>query len=411
MPQLKVMRKSLCVGRFSVNVKKIKMEQNAKQLLKRISEEVSSIVEMKISQVAHAPKENEWRAYIWQSKPHWEDIAWRVKEPNVKGISEVHLGFYSAKPSEGLQELIDKTEVLSKGKVSHIIKNDNGIRLAWSANLNDKGDLEKIFGIISNILPPFFDLVLELLCKNSQLENESESLENLNNEDQNSNDNKVVNLPSSVPYSAFEKIQEYYNGGNIALAEYLKEVIDKYGFDYGGWIYSCSYEDIFDELENVSSKMPELNDFINSSIVDVKNGTLSEQEKWFEAIKVLSNKLNQTGGSFVTSLTPNGGSDYGFLLFLNDKLRIPVILLYHFNETLNNASGWFDEFIEDYNIDYNLFLENNQHLSTANISTLEYQAVSSPFGITVDSNVRTLNVTNEIYKASLTGMLLAKEYC
>lgn len=45
------------------------MEQNAKQLLKRISNQVSTLTDKKISQVAHAPKENEWRAYIWQTKP------------------------------------------------------------------------------------------------------------------------------------------------------------------------------------------------------------------------------------------------------------------------------------------------------------------------------------------------------
>ena len=101
------------------------MEQNAKQLLKRISEKVGTLTDKKISQVAHAPKENEWRAYIWQTKPHWEDIAWRIKEPNNRGGAEVHLGFYSAKPSEELAQAISKSEELAKGKVSHVIKNEN----------------------------------------------------------------------------------------------------------------------------------------------------------------------------------------------------------------------------------------------------------------------------------------------
>ena len=61
------------------------MEQTSKQLLKKISEKVATLTDKKISQIAHAPKESEWRTYISQSEPHWEDIAWRVKEPNSNG--------------------------------------------------------------------------------------------------------------------------------------------------------------------------------------------------------------------------------------------------------------------------------------------------------------------------------------
>ncbi len=143
------------------------MEQNAKQLLKRISEKVSTLTDKQNSQVAHAPKENEWRAYIWQSKPHWEDIAWRVKEPNAKGETEVHLGFYSAKPSEELAQSIARAEELAKGKVSHVIKNENGIRLVWKVNLNDVSSLDKLFEQINNLLSSFLDIAFESMIKSS----------------------------------------------------------------------------------------------------------------------------------------------------------------------------------------------------------------------------------------------------
>jgi hypothetical protein len=143
------------------------MEQNAKQLLKRISEKVETLTDNKISQVAHAPIENEWRAYIWQKAP-WKDIAWRVKEPNIRGEAEVHLGFYSSKPDEDLSTGIDKTEMLAKGKVSHLIKNENGIRLVWKVNFNELTEIETVERTIMELLPEFIPLALSYLIKSSQ---------------------------------------------------------------------------------------------------------------------------------------------------------------------------------------------------------------------------------------------------
>jgi len=155
------------------------MEQNAKKLLKLISEKVSTLTSKKISQVAHAPKENEWRAYICQTKPHWEDIAWRVKEPNLKGEAELHIGFYSAKPSEELAQAIAKAEELSKGKISHILKNEYGIRLVWHVNLNDPQIIGKIQDEIFSILVVFMDNALSAVCLNASDQNEiNDSVEN-----------------------------------------------------------------------------------------------------------------------------------------------------------------------------------------------------------------------------------------
>jgi hypothetical protein len=143
------------------------MEQNAKQILKRISEKVSTLTDKKISQIAHAPNHNEWRAYIWQTKPHWEDIAWRVKEPNMKGEAEVHLGFYSAKPSEELSKAISEAEELAKGNVAHLLKNENGIRLVWIVNLMDENASEILFSNINVFLDNFIPIALNTLIKNN----------------------------------------------------------------------------------------------------------------------------------------------------------------------------------------------------------------------------------------------------
>jgi hypothetical protein len=153
------------------------MEVRAKSLLKRISDQVSTFTDKKISQVSHAPRENEWRAYISQSKPHWEDIAWRVKEPNLKGEAEVHLGFYTEIPIDELANAVEKIEKLGEGKVDQVVKNENGIRLVWNVNLNDNLTIDKIERTIFNLLPEFITIAFEVLFK-SHRANEQENSAN-----------------------------------------------------------------------------------------------------------------------------------------------------------------------------------------------------------------------------------------
>lgn len=143
------------------------MEQNAKQLLSRISEKIGTLTDKEISRVSHAPNENEWRAYISQKEPYWQDIAWRVKEPNAKGEAEVHLGFYSAKPSEALNNAIEKSEALAKGKVNHVVKNENGIRLVWKANLNDSVSLDTLYLTMAGLINDFLAAAFEGLTTSS----------------------------------------------------------------------------------------------------------------------------------------------------------------------------------------------------------------------------------------------------
>jgi len=130
---------------------------------------VSILTDKRISQVAHAPNYNEWRAYLSQTKPHWEDISWRVKEPNVRGEAEVHLGFYSARPSEELAHAIDKAEELAKGRVSHVIKNENGIRLVWKVDLNYENAIDNVFIQLNSMLSSFLDIAFDVLIKSTPL--------------------------------------------------------------------------------------------------------------------------------------------------------------------------------------------------------------------------------------------------
>lgn len=130
---------------------------------------MSILTDKRISQVAHAPNYNEWRAYLSQTKPHWEDISWRVKEPNVRGEAEVHLGFYSARPSEELAHAIDKAEELAKGRVSHVIKNENGIRLVWKVDLNYENAIDNVFIQLNSMLSSFLDIAFDVLIKSTPL--------------------------------------------------------------------------------------------------------------------------------------------------------------------------------------------------------------------------------------------------
>ena len=145
------------------------MEQIAKQLLKRISDKAETLTSNKITKVSHSENNQEWRAYISQSNPHWEDISWRVKEPNKKGDSEVHLGFYSEIPSDQLTNAIKKTEKLGERIVDQIIKNDNGIRLVWKVNLNDNSALEKVEVAILKLLPDFLKNAFEVIIKKHEI--------------------------------------------------------------------------------------------------------------------------------------------------------------------------------------------------------------------------------------------------
>ena len=148
------------------------MEQNAIDLLKRISLKVDALTDTKISKVTYAPQKKQWLAKIHQDKPYWEDISWRVQEPNDKGETEVHLGFYSAEPTVGFNEILNKVEALSKDNVNHIIKNENGIRLVWKVNLNENPALNQLFEKISSILPEFIALALKTVCEFSALKSE-----------------------------------------------------------------------------------------------------------------------------------------------------------------------------------------------------------------------------------------------
>lgn len=155
------------------------MEQSAKYLLKKITEKVALLTDKKISQISYAPKENEWRAYICKSKPHWEDIAWRVKEPNENGEAEFHIGFFSAIPNVELNLAIKKVEELTKEMNRKLIINENGVRLIWMINLKEQTAINKLLVLIYEILPAFLNIAFENLFQFNKQDSVKKSVENI----------------------------------------------------------------------------------------------------------------------------------------------------------------------------------------------------------------------------------------
>jgi hypothetical protein len=223
--------------------------------------------------------------------------------------------------------------------------------------------------------------------------------------------NNSFNIQISIPTSDLQKIEHLYKNNDSSLSAFLKELCDKHSFEYGGLIYSSSYSDIFDALSQTSNHFPLVQTETSIVLEEIRRSSDSENEKWHKAIQSISFALGSHGGKLISTLTPTGGSDFCFLAFSESAYVTAITILYHFNETINNASGWYGDFIMDYEKSYAEFLEQHNKLPNSTIKSLEFELNDGPFGITCNSNVSVLNIDSEIHHAALTGMLLAKPYC
>ena len=194
------------------------MEKIAKKILKEISEKVSLLTDQRISRIAHAPNYREWRAYICQNAPFWEDITWRVKEPNSTGESEIHIGFYSTLHSEELTHAITLVEELATGHNTGIKKNQNGIRLIWTVQLENDTSIDNALTSLNSLLPSFFNLATNAVCKNaissSSLSPDIEYLEKQEQDSQDSlnNDPYLNFLQTNSDFVIDEKHKLFISG-------------------------------------------------------------------------------------------------------------------------------------------------------------------------------------------------------
>ncbi len=401
-----------------------KMERIAKDIIKKISDEISTHTSQQISRVAYASKINEWHAYISQSKPHWEDLTWRIKDADERGVSEVHLGFYSACSSKELIKCIEQTEFVAKDLVSESVdriqKSENGIRIIWKVNLMDNTALEKVYEEIQKLISPIVLNTSQILflsnLESTQVNNVYESI--LETETEIFNEEKIEqiisssisgNFPSSIPLADLMKISTYYETNDKYLPLFLKEILVKYGFDYGGLMDCEDYYNIFDEVDNLRGHFPELNEDVYGDIINLKNTELNDAEKWYQTLAILSKALSDSGGKLMATLSPSGGSDMCFLLFSESKFDIPIVLLYHFNRTdlcCSGAKEYFEEFFEEYNKDYKTFLVEKNRISNSTIDELVFE-INGNYGY---GNEKVLGVDETVHNAALTGLKMAKDY-
>jgi hypothetical protein len=215
---------------------------------------------------------------------------------------------------------------------------------------------------------------------------------------------------TSIPIADLQKIEELYRNNDNTLPNFLKEVIDKYGFDFKGWILTSSYGCIFENFENIKGLFSALGE-VNEEIMSIKNGNLFYVEKHFKAFQVISNALNTSGGRLISTLIPEGGSDRSYLCLADSHLITPIILLYHFNETMNIAPNYasFNEYIEIYDVSYEDFIAANGFPGKTNIiDVVEYTVEESPFGTVCPNNLNALNIDKEYFNVALAGMKSAK---
>jgi hypothetical protein len=220
---------------------------------------------------------------------------------------------------------------------------------------------------------------------------------------------------TSIPIADLQKIEELYRNNDKTLPNFLKEVIDKYGFDFKGWILTSSYGCIFENFENIMGLFPALAE-VNEEIMAIKNGDLFYMDKHFKAFQVISNALNISGGRLIATLIPEGGSDRSYLCLADSHLITPIILLYHFNETMNIAPNYasFNEYIQIYDVSYEDFIAANGFPGKTNIiDVVEYTVEESPYGSASNfyrNNLGVLNIDKEIYNVALVGMKSVKAF-
>lgn len=175
------------------------MEQQAKAILKKISEKISSYTDKKITKVTFSEEYNEWRSYICQTKPYWIDITWRVKNPDDSGQTELHLGYYSKQVTANLTSSIEQASNFFNNIVDRFIKTNNGIRLVWNLNLNDANIINKVTDTVDTILENFLGLAFLALFSNDTIETSKKDQEAVDKPEQIGEDQKMhpdfINIP------------------------------------------------------------------------------------------------------------------------------------------------------------------------------------------------------------------------
>jgi len=185
--------------------------------------------------------------------------------------------------------------------------------------------------------------------------------------------------------------------------------------NYPGYFAITEYSELLDELKSRASVLFEGNHTFQKTIEEIENQENQDKIRFINCLIESSKMLHRSGGRIITSMIPNGGYDNDFLFFMDEEYQDELILFLHFVETLNNASGWFDEFSSDFECSWDDYLENHDSFKEklkddSSMPLLEIK--EDPFfGNTVESNYQVLGWSEEFYRLAQKGILAARAYC
>ena len=149
--------------------------ENAKYLIEQISEKALSLTKLKITKASFSTKENEWKSYINQTKPHWEDITWRIKLNEKNSEAKILLTLFSGKPPANFLQILESIEELvASNQFAQIdIKTEKSIAIGWLIDDIENGYMIQVkLGQILTVLDSFIKITLENLVKNAERRND-----------------------------------------------------------------------------------------------------------------------------------------------------------------------------------------------------------------------------------------------
>ena len=226
------------------------IEEQAKELLNKISSKVEEVTAVAPSRVSKSDKLKRWSAFIRVESPR-EEFLWSVGYPDDHGVSAIRIGTWVSQPSSDQQEVYDAIESMLTNQLPEheVDRNEKGIAL--EIKLNTKADsqkldenLLKITHNIQDLIPAFYELIDGKIVFNRSSNNE-----------QVSNQKKEGNQhPTEENYDWIYEKKE----SKEAFLDWLKEFkLPDNEFDYVG-TYKIVGDDFFkfydfDESENFES--------------------------------------------------------------------------------------------------------------------------------------------------------------
>lgn len=206
----------------------------------------------------------------------------------------------------------------------------------------------------------------------------------------------------------FDKLQNLFISNSDDLGDEVNSLLENNLLPEYDVIYTSGFEDIFEEIEKFKNKYID-NLIFDKKLDEIKNTIQNEKTKWLEALKLFSDELIIKDCFFISTLSPNGGSDYCFIIGRDANLKNISQMFYHFKDTIENAVGWFEEYYEDFDISYEDFISKNSLDNSLN--SIQYNVKEGFFGEEIEDNSRFIGIDETNYEYAKSGIFIAKKFC